>query len=114
MLISSITIDTIATYQYHFVYYVRISGFSSAWLGGLLIGTGLGIMLRYETSTGGTDLLAHLVTSHITMNVGILILIMDAVIIIIGGWLLSGETLFYSAITILAGGIATSFITHKR
>jgi hypothetical protein len=47
------------------------------------------------------------------MNVGILIFIIDAVVILSGGLLFSTETLLLSIITILFVGITTSIFTRN-
>jgi uncharacterized membrane-anchored protein YitT (DUF2179 family) len=117
MIVSSFLIELLVPFQYYFQYYVEMNSisnsFSSSIIGGFLVGTGLGIMLRYETSTGGTDLLAHFFSKYISLNVGIIILLMDGFIIGIGGLLLSKETFIYSALTILSGGVATGLCTLK-
>ena len=79
-----------------------------------MIGAGLGFMLRHNASTGGTDLLAHFLAKYLPLNVGVIILLMDAVIIGFGGFLLSGSTFMYSVLTIVAGGFTTGMFTQKR
>jgi uncharacterized membrane-anchored protein YitT (DUF2179 family) len=113
MLVSAFMIDLFAPFQFYFLYYVKLSSFSSSVIGGFLLGIGIGLMLRFKTSTGGTDLFAQLLTKWIPINVGMLIFIMDGVIISIGGLLISLETFFHSALAIAAGGIATSLLTLK-
>jgi uncharacterized membrane-anchored protein YitT (DUF2179 family) len=113
LLVSSLFIDLLAPYQYHFLYYVELTPISNSIIGGFMVGTGLGVMLRHETSTGGTDLLAQFFSKYIPINVGIIIFSIDAIIISVGGILLSGETFVLSVITILAGGVATSLCTLK-
>ncbi|KIL34522.1 hypothetical protein SD71_19345 [Cohnella kolymensis] len=87
--------------------------FLASVLGGICIGIGFGIMLRNNTSTGGIDLLAKLLARQMGLNVGILILFMDAVVVIIGGVLFSAETFFLSLASIGVGGLATSVVTVK-
>ncbi|MFS0822029.1 YitT family protein [Bacillus sp. 1P02SD] len=108
MLLSSLLIDL-----FHNLNQVRIhiSPILSSITGGILIGFGIGLMLRFETSTGGTDLLAQFFSEIVKVNVGILILIIDIFVICLGGIFVSSETFFLSAITILAGGITTSVCT---
>jgi uncharacterized membrane-anchored protein YitT (DUF2179 family) len=114
MLVSAFVIDLLAPYQYYFLYYIQLTSFTSSVLGGALVGIGIGLMLRYKTSTGGTDLLAQFLTRWIPLNLGLLIFIMDVMIIGIGGLLISVETFYNSILTIAAGGIATSLLTLKR
>jgi uncharacterized membrane-anchored protein YitT (DUF2179 family) len=87
--------------------------FLASLLGGICIGIGFGIMLRNNTSTGGIDLLAKLLARQMGLNVGILILFMDAVVVLLGGLLFSVETFFLSLASIGVGGLATSFVTVK-
>ncbi|WP_382920245.1 YitT family protein [Streptomyces sp. NPDC057062] len=108
MLLSSFFIDL-----FHNVNQVPIkfSPILSSFTGGVFIGFGIGLMLRFETSTGGTDLLAQYFSEFIKINVGIIILIMDVFVICLGGLFVSTETFFLSAITISSGGITTSLCT---
>ncbi|MBO9600197.1 MAG: YitT family protein, partial [Cohnella sp.] len=80
-------------------------------IGGLLIGIGFGILLRNDTSTGGLDLVAKLLTDNRRMNVGVIIWGLDAIIVSIGGILFSADTFFLSVATVSAGGVATSLFT---
>lgn len=110
---SSFVIDFLGPYRNLFLYYVDLTQFSSSVIGGFIVGTGIGFMLRYETSTGGTDLLAQYFSKWVPINVGIIIFIIDGMIICLGGLLLSAETFLLSILTITAGGIATSLWTMK-
>ncbi|MED4602085.1 YitT family protein [Paenibacillus validus] len=113
LLVSSIFIDLLAPLHYHFLYYIKLTSFSSSVIGGFIVGTGIGIMLRNGISTGGTDLLAQYFSKLVSLNVGVLIFIVDGLIICLGGLLLSAETFLLSILTITAGGVATSFCTLK-
>lgn len=113
LIFSSIVIDFIEPYHDLFLYYVDLTTFSSAVIGGFSVGTGIGIMLRYETSTGGTDLLAQYFLKWFPLNLGIIIFIIDGMIICVGGLMLSAETFLLSILTITAGGVATSLCTMK-
>jgi uncharacterized membrane-anchored protein YitT (DUF2179 family) len=87
---------------------------SSSIVGGILIGIGIGIMLRYETSTGGTDMLAQFLSNVFSVNVGIIIFIIDAIVVVMGGLLISPETFFLSIVTIIAVGFTTSLCNYKK
>ncbi|SEM93896.1 Uncharacterised 5xTM membrane BCR, YitT family COG1284 [Lihuaxuella thermophila] len=113
MLISSFFIDLLQPLQFKFLACVRLDPLSSSIVGGILVGWGIGMMLRHETSTGGTDLLAQLLASVFRINVGVLIFMIDAMVISLGGWLISKETLLLSLITITAVGLTTSLCTWK-
>jgi uncharacterized membrane-anchored protein YitT (DUF2179 family) len=114
LLISSMMIDLLGPFQYHFLYYIEMAPVSSSILGGFIVGSGIGTMLRYETSTGGTDLLAQFLSKMLPVNVGMIIFMIDAIVITLGGLLISAETFFLSILTISAGGVATSLCTLKN
>ncbi|WP_163579221.1 YitT family protein [Gracilibacillus saliphilus] len=111
LLISSFAIDCFAPLQHSFITNFQLPPVISSVIGGILIGVGTGIMLRYRTSTGGTDLLAQLLSRMTRMNVGVIIFIIDSLIIIVGGIIISTETLLLSSITIICVGIVTSLCT---
>ncbi|WP_205600753.1 YitT family protein [Gracilibacillus sp. YIM 98692] len=113
MLFSSFTIDYLSPLHYSFIANFHLPSVISSIIGGIIIGLGIGLMLRYGTSTGGTDLLAQLLSNLVKINVGIIILIMDAFIILMGGIIISPKTLLLSTITILFAGLFTSLCTIK-
>lgn len=92
---------------------LRIDAVYSSIVGGILVGLGIGLMLRYKTSTGGTDLIAQFLSDRIGINVGILIFIIDSIVVICGWLFLSSDTLFLSTITILVVGLTTSFLNRN-
>lgn len=77
-------------------------------IGGLLVGIGIGLMLRYETSTGGTDLLAQILTNFTSINVGIIIFLIDGLVITSGIQVVGIEKFFYSLLTIICVGLMTT------
>lgn len=111
LLTSSILIELLGPLQYYFLYYFEFGSISSAIIGGFLMGTGLGLMLRFKASTGGTDLLAQFIKRYVRLNVGFIIFLTDFMIIGAGGILISKETFFHSILTIMAGGVATGLCT---
>ncbi|MFJ8260973.1 YitT family protein [Rummeliibacillus sp. NPDC094406] len=109
LLLSSFTIDLFKPFRS----LIDISAVFSSILGGIFVGTGIGLMLRHRTSTGGTDLVAQFVSVKTGVNVGIVIFVIDITVIILGGVLISAHTLLLSIITLLVVGITTSLITRK-
>jgi uncharacterized membrane-anchored protein YitT (DUF2179 family) len=111
LLISSLFID--------FFNFLEVDGITvdPAWcsiLGGVLVGLGIGIMLKYKTSTGGTDLIAQFISDLTGYNVGFLIFSIDIIVISIGGFLFAKETFLLSALAVLSVGLATSFVTWGK
>lgn len=112
-LISSFLIDFLAPLRHVEIFDTLASPLLSSIMGGVLVGIGIGTMLHFETSTGGTDLLAQFIADFFSLNVGVAILFIDTLVVSIGGFLISKETLILSMITILVVGISTSLMTLK-
>lgn len=109
MIISSFFIDFFKPLQH----FIRFEPVVSSMLGGILVGLGIGLMLRFKTSTGGTDLIAQFICDKTGINVGVIIFIIDAMVVLLGGLLISTSTLLLSIITIMFVGITTSLITRN-
>lgn len=88
----------------------HISMIFSAVIGGTLIGTGTGLMLKNGASTGGLDMLAQFINRKLPINVGILIYIFDAMIILLSSEIVPLKSVIYSAITITFVAIMTTLI----
>ncbi|MMZ58959.1 hypothetical protein D1872_209590 [compost metagenome] len=110
MLISSVFIDLFAGLEDEFT----LPALYSSIIGGILIGFGIGIMLRYNVSTGGTDLLAQFLSDTTSLNVGILIFLIDATVILVASQFISQNALVLSAITVTVVGICTGLCTLQN
>ncbi|HWK22111.1 MAG TPA: YitT family protein [Ureibacillus sp.] len=93
---------------------IHLEPILSSIVGGILVGLGIGLMLRFETSTGGTDLLAQFIADKTSINVGVIIFAIDAAVICLGGVFISSNTLILSIVTILCVGITTSALTRRH
>lgn len=80
---------------------------SSAVTGGALIGTGIGLMLAYETNTGGTDLLAQFLARRFAIPVSLLIFLIDGMIVACSLHTIGLERMVFSLITITAVAATT-------
>ncbi|MBO1512438.1 YitT family protein [Metabacillus bambusae] len=89
---------------------VHLPIITSAILGGLIIGIGVGFMLRSHISPGGIDLLALLISKSKAINPGIVIFIIDSLIIIAGIIVLHDFKLIYSFITISCVGLCVGLL----
>lgn len=87
---------------------------SSVIIGAVIIGSGVGVMLRNHISPGGMDLLALLIAKWSKVNVGVIMFLMDALIIITGLFLLRDVKLFYSLIIVAIVGLMASLITTRN
>lgn len=83
-------------------------------LGGMMIGIGVGFMLRLHISPGGVDLLALLISKLTTVNPGIIIFIIDSLIIIAGIIILKDIKLIYSIITISFVGVGVGLLNSFK
>ncbi|MED1864600.1 YitT family protein [Fictibacillus nanhaiensis] len=110
LLVSSLIIDLLSPLRGMF----SVSVMEGSVIGGLFIGTGIGWMLRHETSTGGTDLIALFLSRWFSINVGMVIFLIDAAVIIAGLYVMGEGILFYSLVTILSVGFATMTMTLIR
>ncbi|MED3564080.1 YitT family protein, partial [Bacillus xiapuensis] len=87
---------------------------SSVVVGAIMIGIGVGVMLRNHISPGGMDLLALLLSKWSKINVGVIIFAMDTVIIFAALFLLQDAKLFYSLLIVSIVGLLASLITSFR
>jgi uncharacterized membrane-anchored protein YitT (DUF2179 family) len=86
----------------------------SAFIGGALVGIGIGLMLRADSATGGTDLLAQLIGKSSGVNVGKLIFAIDSVVLLIGWSIIGLEAFLYSLFAISTVGFFTTILTHHK
>ncbi|GED72132.1 membrane protein [Brevibacillus reuszeri] len=113
MLISSFFIDVMSDLRQ----WNLLSTSSSAVTGGVMIGMGVGLMLAYETNTGGTDLLAQFFARRFNIPVALLILAIDGLIVALSLRTIGIERTIFSLITIVAVAATThmfSGISKKR
>jgi uncharacterized membrane-anchored protein YitT (DUF2179 family) len=110
LVVSSTFIDSLAPLQHFFILPILLSSV----LGGSIIGLGIGLMLRYETSTGGTDLLAYIISKSSPINIGLMIFLLDGFVALLGYNILGLKSFLYSALTILIVGVVTSSFTKVQ
>jgi uncharacterized membrane-anchored protein YitT (DUF2179 family) len=106
LLISSLFIDLLAPLRNQFF----VSQLGSALVGGVIIGTGIGLMLRYKTSTGGTDLIAKIISGKFSINLALVIIFLDGLIVLAGFTVLELDSFLYSCVAITTVGITTFLI----
>jgi uncharacterized membrane-anchored protein YitT (DUF2179 family) len=86
----------------------------SALTGGTLVGVGIGLMLRSDSATGGTDLLAQLISKSFKLNAGKLIFAIDSMVLLIGWPIIGMESFLYSLFAISTVGFFTTILTHHK
>jgi len=103
MLISSFFIDAGSFLRAYNVWSIS----SSAVVGGTLIGAGIGLMLAFDTNTGGTDLLAQFLARRFSIPVALLIFVIDGFIVASSLQAIGLKRMIFSLITIVAVAAAT-------
>lgn len=83
-------------------------------LGGITVGLGIGCMLWFNTSVGGTDLLGLMFARHRNLNPGVIIFIIDFLIVSIGSMIISDGSIFLSCLTVTCVGITTSLVSAMK
>ncbi|WP_307851961.1 MULTISPECIES: YitT family protein [Neobacillus] len=106
LLVSSLFIDLLAPLRDEF----SVSSLTGAIVGGVIIGIGVGLMLRHKTSTGGTDLLAKLISRSFSINLALTIIFIDGLIVLAGFTVLDVHHFLYSCLAIVTVGIITALI----
>ncbi|MEL3973606.1 YitT family protein [Rossellomorea oryzaecorticis] len=86
----------------------------SALVGGTLVGVGIGLMLRSDSATGGTDLLAQLISKGFGLNAGKLIFAIDSMVLLVGWPIIGMESFLYSLFAISTIGFFTTVLTHHK
>ena len=112
MLLSSLLIDLL--YPLHMIGRELVTiPLVSAVCGGIIIGTGIGMMLRLDISIGGTDLLAQMIARKLVINPGIMIFSFDILIVTIGSLLIPTIHIVLSIATVFFAGLTMSLIVAK-
>lgn len=113
ILFSSLVIDLL--YPLHSIgaFLVHIP-LISAVLGGIVVGSGIGMMLRYNTSIGGSDLVGLMIARHLNINPGYIIFIIDFFVVLTGSFLIPNGSFFLSCITVFFVGLTTSLVSAKK
>lgn len=109
LLFSSLCVDLLSSFEVSW----HLPPSISAVLGGMLIGLGIGLMLRYETTTGGTDLIAKIISERTVLQTGAVILALDACILLSGVKVVGLEIFLYSLLTIIFAALLTTLSTAE-
>lgn len=72
--------------------------------GGVIVGVGLGLVFRTGGNTGGTDIIAQLISRRLALPVGVAVIIVDGVIIAFSATVFSVEQALYAAVAMFISG----------
>jgi uncharacterized membrane-anchored protein YitT (DUF2179 family) len=93
----SIAVDVMATFVQPMAVDDRL--LAVLW-GGALAGIGMGMVFRVGGNTGGTDIVAQLLTSKVSLGVGQLMLLVDAGILVIAALKFGPQLALYGAVAV--------------
>ncbi len=109
MLVLSISTDILS-----FIKPVTKDLILSAVYGGVLLGLGVGIVIRSGTTTGGTEIIAYVLKKHFPrFSVGKFILFIDAIIVVLAGTIYNRwEVTLYSAAALYVSSLVVDAIVE--
>lgn len=82
----------------------RMDTLLSAVFGGVLLGSGIGIVMRSGANTGGTDIIAQIVNRFTPLPLGTALFLTDAVVIVLGAVVFGFERALFAVITLYLTG----------
>jgi len=82
----------------------RMDTLLSAVFGGILLGSGIGIVMRTGANTGGTDIIAQIVSRFTPIALGTALFLTDAVVIVLGAVVFGFERALFAVITLYLTG----------
>jgi uncharacterized membrane-anchored protein YitT (DUF2179 family) len=103
----SIAVDLLAPYVPHLA---QGDPLLAALYGGALVGLGLGLVFRGGGNTGGTDIIAQLLSKRVPLGVGQLMLIVDAMVTLLAAFVFGPELALYGAVAIFVQGAVIDLV----
>jgi uncharacterized membrane-anchored protein YitT (DUF2179 family) len=82
----------------------------SAIFGGILCGFGMGLVLKGGANTGGTDILAQIISKYTPLSVGTSLFFVDGLVIVAGGFIFGLESALFAIITLYATSVSINFV----
>lgn len=76
----------------------------SAIFGGVMMGVGIGLVMRSGANTGGTDIVAQILARFTPLSMGSALFMVDALVIGASGFIFSLEMALYATITVFITG----------
>lgn len=84
----------------------------AALFGGMLLGIGLGIVLMYRGSTGGSDVVAQIAVKYHVMKAGQMFIIVDSVVILFAGVVFGSQNASFSyGVTAILLGLSSLIVS---
>lgn len=78
--------------------------------GGVLVGIGVGIILKYSGTTGGMDIVAMIISQHSNMSIGLVMTILNGIIILCSGFFFNWNIALMTLLSIYITGKTVDMI----
>lgn len=91
-------------------YIDRMDTLLSAIFGGVLLGSGIGIVMRSGANTGGTDILAQIINRFTPLPLGTALFFCDATVIVLGAVVFGFERALFAVITLYLSGQMVNYM----
>lgn len=92
-------------------YIDKIDTLLSALFGGVLMGAGLGIVMKGGANTGGTDILAQIIHKYTRLPQGTSLLLVDGLVILAAALVFSVQAALFAVITVFTTAQVVNLIT---
>jgi uncharacterized membrane-anchored protein YitT (DUF2179 family) len=103
----SLAIDALAPFAPHLAAHDPLL---AVLYGGALIGLGLGLVFKAGGNTGGTDLIAQLLTPHISLGIGQLMVAADALVMAVAAWEFGPTLALYGFVAVFITGAVVDIV----
>ena len=84
----------------------------NALFGGVLLGSGLGLVYRGGGTSGGSDILGRILNHRLGIPISQAYLITDSIVVLAGGFAFSWEKALYGLVVIYVSGVAAEAISE--
>ena len=91
-------------------YIDRMDTLLSAVFGGVLLGSGIGIVMRSGANTGGTDIIAQIVSRFTPLKLGTALFLADATVIVLGAVVFGFERALFAVMTLYLSGQMVNYM----
>ena len=100
----------LTSYQGILPYADRVDTLLSAIFGGVILGAGIGVVMKSGANTGGTDILAQIISHFTPIPLGNALFLADAIVIGIGAVAFGIERALFAIITLYLSGQMVNYV----
>lgn len=100
----------IFSYEGLIEYNDKIDVLLAAIFGGFFLGSGIGLVMKSGANTGGTDILGQIISRYTKLPTGTSVLIVDAFVIVTGGFVFGIERALYAIIAVYVSSQMINYV----